>query len=133
MRIVRFGPGADGESTFEALEVLYPHERADAFGHTLALSATVASPTVQFAVLPDGLDQAWHPAPRRQLVAVLSGVVEVGTPDGETRRFGTGDVFLADDVGTRGHTTKTIDGPAHVLFAPVPEGDLWAPAGPARG
>lgn len=126
-RLVRFSPGEDGESHFSELEVTFPHARTDRFGHTIVSSAVVASPTVQLAVLPEGLDQDWHPAPRRQLVAVLSGELEVGTPDGEVRRFGPGDLFLADDMGTRGHTTRTLDGPVHALFAPMPDGAemLW--------
>jgi quercetin dioxygenase-like cupin family protein len=109
--------------------VTFPHSRSDRFGRTITSSAVVGSPAVQLAVLPEGLDQDWHPAPRRQLVAVLSGALEVGTPDGQVRRFGPGDLFLADDVGTRGHTTRAIDGPVHVLFAPMPEGaeTLWEP------
>jgi hypothetical protein len=33
-----------------------------------------------------------------------------------------GEAFLADDVTGKGHTTKTISGPARVLFAPLPDG-----------
>jgi hypothetical protein len=109
------------------VEVPFPNERADAFGHTIATSAAFDSPRVQFATLPEGLDQAWHPAPRRQLVVVLSGEVEVGTPDGQRRRFGPGELFLADDVGSPGHTTRTLGGAVRVLFTPVPEGgEIWA-------
>jgi hypothetical protein len=128
MQVTRFSAGDDGQSRFSTVEITFPHERADAFGHTIRSSDRFASPSVQFAVLPDGLDQDWHPAPRRQLVAILTGAVEVGTPDGATRRFGPGEVFLADDVGTAGHTTKTVGGPAQVMFAPVPDDArvIWA-------
>src|SRR5215213_8511569 len=108
MRVTRFSPGDDGESRFSEVEIVHPHERLDAFGHTITMSPTFSSPLVQFAVLPEGLDQDLHPAPRRQLVAVLSGRLEVGTPGGETRGFGAGEVFLADDVGSRGHTTRSV-------------------------
>ena len=30
------------------------------------------------------------------------------------------EVFLADDVGSRGHRTRTIGGPARVLFVHLP-------------
>jgi hypothetical protein len=126
MLVTRFSAGEDGESQFSDLEVPHPHERADAFGHTILSSAAFTSPRVQFARLPAGLDQDWHPAPQRQLVAVLTGRLEVGTPDGARRMFGPGDVFLADDVGTRGHVTRTVDGPVQVMFAPVPDGaEIW--------
>jgi hypothetical protein len=122
MQVTRFSAGGDGRSTFSTVDVTFPHERADAFGHTIRSSDRFSSPAVQFAVLPAGLDQDWHPAPRRQIVAVLTGELEVGTPDGATRRFGPGELFLADDVDTAGHTTRTIGGPVHVMFAPLPDG-----------
>jgi hypothetical protein len=126
MQVTRFSAGADGRSSFSTVEIAYPRQREDAFGHTISASDTFTSPSVQLIVLPAGLDQSWHPAPRRQFVTVLSGVVEVGTPDGATRRFGAGQVFLADDADTEGHTTRTIDGPAHALVTPLPEGaTVW--------
>ena len=126
MCLTRFSAGEDGESHFSELEVNFPYSRTDRFGHTIVSTAIAASPAVQLAALPAGLDQGWHPAPRRQLVAVLSGRLEVGTPDGQVRTFGPGDLFLADDVGTRGHTTRALDGPVQVLFAPLPEdGTTW--------
>lgn len=125
MHITRFSAGPDGESTFTDVEVALPHRRADGHGHELVSSARWTSPHVQFAVLPEGLDQPWHPAPRRQLVTVLRGTVEVGTPDGHTRRFSPGDTFLADDVATRGHETRTVGGPAEVFFVGLPDDGTW--------
>jgi hypothetical protein len=128
MHVTRFSAGDDGESQFTDVTIDHPRERDDGFGHTITSSGTFGSPLVQFALLPEGLDQSWHPAPRRQLVAILAGHLEVGTPDGARRAFGPGDVFLADDVGTRGHTTRTVGGPVQVLFAPVPEDakEIWS-------
>ena len=98
MRLTTFSAGGDGESHFSEVEIDLPHERVDAFGHTIASSTTFTSTRAQFVVLPAGLDQDWHPAPRRQIVTILSGRVEVDTPDGEQRSFGPGEAFLADDV-----------------------------------
>ena len=53
-------------------------------------------------------------------MVVLSGLLEVTTTDGVSRRFGAGQRFLADDMGGRGHLTRSIDGPVEVLFAPMP-------------
>jgi hypothetical protein len=61
---------------------------------------------------------AWPP--RRQLHFVLSGTLEVETSDGKKRQCSGGSVFLADDVGTGGHRTRTIGGPARVLFVHLP-------------
>ena len=69
--------------------------------------------------MPESLYQDWHPASRRQLLIVLSGIQEVKTSDGRKHRCSR-EVFLADDVGSRGHRTRTIGGPARVLFVHLP-------------
>ena len=75
--------------------------------------------------MPEGLYQDWHPTSRRQLLFVLSGTLEVETSDGKKHRCSSGEVFLADDVGSRGHRSRTIGGPARVLFVHLPpEADL---------
>ena len=129
MRITHFQRTEDGGSRFFDLDVALAQEVTDAQGFLLRGSNRYASPSVQFMELPEGLDQTWHPAPRRQLVVVLSGELEVTTTDGVSRRFGPGQLFLADDRGGRGHLTRTINGSVTVLFAPMPsEVDLaaWA-------
>jgi len=46
---------------------------------------------------------------------------------GRSNRCGSRDVFLADDVGSRDHRTRTIGGPARVLFVHLPpEANLGA-------
>ena len=59
-----------------------------------------------------------HSAPRRQLIVVLSGEVEVETSDGDKRRFRPGDVMLADDTTGSGHITHCLIN-VTVLFVPV--------------
>ena len=51
---------------------------------------------------------------------VLSGTVEVEVSDGKKHQFRNDEMFLADDVGSRGHRTRTIGGPARVLFVHLP-------------
>lgn len=121
VRITWFHATDDGGSVFEDLEVVLPRERRDPQDHLIKASLPYASPLVQLTELPADLDQTWHPAPRRQLVTVLTGLLEVVTTDGAARRFGPGNVFLADDGGGKGHLTRAIDGPVQVLFAPMPE------------
>src|ERR1700752_4486703 len=60
----------------------------------------------------------WHTAPRRQYIFVLAGQMEIGIGDGTTRRFGPGDVVLADDLTGQGHTTRSVGVPP--ISAPVP-------------
>ena len=131
MKITRFYATDNGESRFVDLDIPTEHGRTDAEGNILRLSNAYTSPNVCFVELPDGLVQSWHNAPARQIVVILSGELEVGTTDGQTRRWRAGDVFLASDVTGKGHTTRTIGGPARVMFAPLPDNfniERWSAA-----
>ena len=82
-------------------------------------------------------DYRWHNAPRRQLIASLNGHVEasVDTAGRKRRRFGPGEVLLAEDTRGRGHCTKSLDGAGRwsifiALGAPGRWGWLWAPLSP---
>jgi hypothetical protein len=125
MKIIRFIPGPDGGSRFVEIDVPIDNAAPDAFGHLIRRSAPLAAQSAMFTEMPEGLDQDWHPASRRQLVIVLSGTVEVEVSDGTKHRWSNGDMFLADDVGSRGHRTRTIGGPARVMFVHLPpEADI---------
>jgi hypothetical protein len=129
MKIIRFHATDNGESRFVEIDIPIEHGQKDADGHTLQFSNSYASPHVRFAELPAGMSQTWHNAPARQIVVILSGQLEVGTSDGQTRRWRAGEAFLADDVTGKGHLTKTIGGPTRVMFAPLPDGfdiDRWS-------
>src|SRR3954452_16940884 len=122
MKIVRFAAVADGGSQFVEIDMPIDNASTDTWGHTSHRSTILPA---QSAMMPEGLYQDWHPASRRQLLVVLSGTLEIETSDGEKRRCSSGEVFLADDVGSRGHRSRTIGGPARVLFVHLPpEADL---------
>jgi hypothetical protein len=53
-------------------------------------------------------DQGWHTPPRRQIVVVLRGALEVTTTTGDCQRFGPGDCLLADDLDSKGHITRDV-------------------------
>jgi hypothetical protein len=122
MKITRFHATDDGGSRFQEIEIPVEKPRTDKFGNTMHQSGVFTSPGVLFVALPRDLDQSWHNAPARQIVFVLSGTVEVGTTDGETRRWGPGSAFMPYDVSGKGHTTRVIEGPATVAFIQLPEG-----------
>ena len=125
MRIVRFGSASDGGSQFVEVDIPIDNASTDAFGNTVHRSAILPAQSTIVTEMPEGLYQDWHPASRRQLLIVLSGTLEVETSDGRKHRCGSGEVFLADDVGSRGHRSRTIGGPARVLFVHLPpEADL---------
>jgi hypothetical protein len=120
MKIVRFAAAPDGGSQFVEVDLPIDNASTDAWGHTAHRSAILAAQSTMVTEMPAGLYQDWHPASRRQLLVVLSGILEVETSDGKKRRCGSGEVFLADDVGSRGHRTRTIGGPVRLLFVHLP-------------
>jgi len=119
MRIIRFFDTPDGGSRFEEVDIAFPQPFTDEYGNTYHLTKSFSVPNAVIADLPHGLDQDWHVAPNRQLVIVLKGVLEVQTTDGEKRRWGVGEMFMADDPRGQGHQTRVIEGPAQLLFLRV--------------
>ena len=87
---------------------------------TLATAATPAK-QIRFIRLPKGQQQDWHPAPAKQFVIVLSGMVEVETEDGQRQTGGPGSVALVGDTTGRGHRTNVVGDEEVVLaFISVP-------------
>ena len=114
MKIVRIYTGADNESHFEEKEL-----ELNFNGH-MNVSVTEPATGVVFLQAPANHLSDFHPAPRRQYVVTLSGQVEIETGDGTIRRFGPGDVMLADDTTGRGHITRVVGGqPRQYLFIPL--------------
>lgn len=71
------------------------------------VSTPMAASAVLFVHMPAGWSER-HPAPARQWVLVLSGVLEVSAGE-DTRRFGSGDAVLAEDTAGPGHTTTAVE------------------------
>ena len=100
--MVRLYTGQDGESRFEEIEVEFK-PMGDA--ETTSFQAAAG---IVFRRAPAGHILDWHPAPRRQYVITLSGQGEIEIGDGTVRRFGPGDVMLAEDITGRGHITRVV-------------------------
>jgi quercetin dioxygenase-like cupin family protein len=102
MQLVRMYTGDDGRSHFEETELQFmPTQEAQ---RTDLLSAS----GIQFVYQPLGFVIEMHPAPRRQYVITVQGQVEIEMGDGTTRRFGPGDVLLAEDITGEGHITRIV-------------------------
>lgn len=115
MRITRVTTDPDGTSRFEEIDV----DLRDA-GEIGRLSDPLPAESVIFRENDPDYDFDWHTAPRRQLVVLLDGAIEIETGDGEVRRFSGGDVVLVEDTTGRGHRTRTIDGrERRSLFIPL--------------
>jgi hypothetical protein len=134
MHVTRFYTTPNGGSAFEEFDLPLESSRTDAWGNELRFSEPFASPAVRVFQAPVGTFQDWHNAPTRQLCLVLQGVWEIGTTDGEKRRWGAGEVFMPDTVEGQGHTSEVIgDAAVLIVFVPVPpEVDVaaWGVSGP---
>lgn len=115
MKIIRIYTGPDQQSHFEELEIpLMPAT----YGRE---SERVPAAGVIFRETPAGGALDFHPAPRRQFVVTLSGIGEIECGDGTRRRFGPGDILLAEDTTGQGHITREIQGPRRGIFIPLPQ------------
>jgi len=74
----------------------------------LGLTEIAAAQHARFIGAPAGWDSPPHPAPRRQWVVMVRGVVEATTGDGEVRQFGPGAAVLLEDTHGEGHRTRVI-------------------------
>ncbi len=106
----------NGESRFGDVEV--PTRFADFAppAPAAAVSEPKGAARHLFLVLPEGWYGEPHPAPQRQVMALLAGEVEVTTSDGAQRRFRAGTVVLVEDTWGRGHATRVV-GPGAAHFS----------------
>jgi hypothetical protein len=100
--MVRIYTGSDGQTHFEDLQLPVGDI------HNVAIQAGAK---IVFRRFPADYFSDWHTAPRRQYIFILAGQMEIGIGDGTTRRFGPGDVVLADDLTGQGHTTRSVGEP----------------------
>lgn len=115
MKVVHLYTGEDDRSHFADLDI--PMNAANSG----AQSSLVPADGVMFRETPKGSEQSFHPAPRRQFVVTLSGQAEIECGDGSKRRFGAGDIMLADDTTGQGHITRVLEGPRRFLFMLMPD------------
>lgn len=112
MKYARLYAGPDGNTHFEDIEIPMAADRGDQL-KSIFLRAT----GIIFRITGPEYDLDWHPASRRQFVITLEGYGEVVASDGTCRRFGPGDIMLADDLNSRGHLSRAVDGkPRRSIF-----------------
>lgn len=105
MKITRLYTGRDGESHFGDMELALEDQ-----GDIGRLSEKQQATGIIFRETDGDYDYDWHNAPCRQYVIMLDGEVEIEAGDGTKRRFGTGDVLLAEDTAGRGHISRAVEG-----------------------
>lgn len=105
MKITRLYTGRDNESHFEDIALALADR-----GPIGRLSEAIAAAGIIFRETGSDYDYGWHTAPRRQFVIMLEGEVDIQVGDGTVRRFGPGDILLAEDTTGRGHCSRAVDG-----------------------
>ncbi len=111
MNITRIYADESGESRFEDVDLPTIEHPAGIQSQLMAVDKLFVRES------PGGGDQGWHRAPKKVLVVPLSGQVEVEVSSGELRRFGPGDILLAEDLDGKGHRTRTLTAdPRTTLF-----------------
>jgi hypothetical protein len=130
--VIGFGSGEElvGQDTknersepFEVVRIYTDHTGESHFCHTkvsfslidyappapaISVSEIFDSQGLVFISSPPGWHGDWHPAPRKQYMICLEGELEVTVSDGETRRFGPGNVILVEDTSGKGHISKVV-------------------------
>lgn len=103
MKATRLYTGTDGRSHFQDIDIPLK---------TTAISEMqseiVEATGIIFRETTSLFDQDFHNAPRRQYVITLAGRAEIETGDGTKRRFGPGDIMLAEDTSGQGHITRGV-------------------------
>ncbi len=117
MNVTRLFAGSDGESHFEDLFI---HLKDG--GEIGALSDVYPVSGMMLRENPGDYNYDWHPAPRKQYIVMLEGMLVVRVSDGEERTFSPGDILLVEDTSGKGHKSWVPDGkPRRSLFIAVQE------------
>lgn len=110
IKATRLFSGEDEESHFEDIEI--PFE--DQLGPSILTKPITAND--MFFIENNGEHSSeWHTAPCRQMIVIMKGELEIETGDGTKRRFGPGDVLIAEDTTGRGHVARTWSRKAVVI------------------
>ena len=113
---------ADGVSRFVDGEIHFQLEAYSPPAPPIGVHRMPHARGLAFIVLPAGAFEDWHPAPRRQFIFTLRGVVEVTSGSGEVRRLHPGSVILVEDTDGNGHTTRVVGDEDHFGVAVPLEG-----------
>jgi quercetin dioxygenase-like cupin family protein len=101
VRLVRIFTKANGDSAIEVREV------------PMSAGERPSSPTFQggamfFRETAEGHVQSYHNAPRRQLIFLTSGILELESSEGKRYVCRPGDLIFAEDTKGKGHITRSL-------------------------
>jgi hypothetical protein len=109
MQYLRLFAAGDGGSRMEDAEFTTTSARVADGVSPLRVSGPHPCKSITFVEIPPDASQ-WHAhvAPGRQWVLMLSGRGVITTSDGLERKFGPGDVILAEDTTGQGHVFRPL-------------------------
>jgi hypothetical protein len=114
MRVVRIFTRDSGESAIEIRQVPMS-------GAARPMSETYKCESMFFRETPEGHVQDFHSAPRRQLIFLTSGILELEASDGKRTICRPGDLIFAEDMQGKGHITRSLRGTRGFVHVIVPE------------
>ena len=115
MAIVRLFAGSDGQSHIEEIA-----PRLEPRGDQSEAAELIAGTGIIIRRFEAKRSNPWHHAPGRYAVFTLSGAVDIEIGDGTVRRFGPGDVLIAEDTSGQGHGTREVGPEPRVsIFVPL--------------
>jgi hypothetical protein len=103
MRITRLYTGKDNQSHFDELEI-----QLESRGPLGFFNEPIGVKAFFFRKVPANYRYDWHNVVCREYVITLEGRAEIEVSSGEKRRFGKGDILLAEDISGQGHKTRVI-------------------------
>ena len=101
MRIFRIFSRESGESAIEIREVPMTRDARP-------MSDTFRCESIFFRETPEGHVQDLHTAPRRQLIFLTSGILELESSEGRRFICRPGDMIFAEDAVGKGHITRSL-------------------------
>jgi len=126
VRVFRIFTKPSGESAIEVREVpMTAGERP--------MSETFRCGPLFFRETPAGHVQDLHNAPRRQLIFLTSGILELETSEGARVVCRPGDLIFAEDMRGKGHITRSLRdtrGFVHVTMPDEFDVSVWPLAAP---
>jgi quercetin dioxygenase-like cupin family protein len=101
MRLVRIFTRPNGDSAIELRELpMNAGERPS--------SPTFQGGAMFFRETAEGHVQSYHNAPRRQLIFLTSGILELESSEGKRYVCRPGDLIFAEDTKGKGHITRSL-------------------------
>jgi hypothetical protein len=114
MRLFRIFTRESGESAIEIRQVPMS-------GAARPMSETFKCDSIFFRETPEGHVEDFHKAPRRQLIFLTSGILELETSEGRRFICWPGDLIFAEDMQGKGHITRSLRDTRGFVHVVVPE------------